>query len=103
METMSDVESVDESGDDQWCSDAQGLHRHASSVFPHQPLALSIISRGFSIGKTTESNEDAFFVSDRSFGIADGVSGWVDFGFSSRAFSNQLMDSCKTEIENFDE
>ena len=34
--------------------------------------------------------------------MADGVSGWNDFGFSSQAFSNSLMEFCKKEIDEFD-
>ena len=34
--------------------------------------------------------------------MADGVSGWNDFGFSSEAFSHELMDNCKKEIESFE-
>jgi hypothetical protein len=33
--------------------------------------------------------------------VADGVSGWNDYGFSSSMFSNQLMENCKTELEEF--
>ena len=33
--------------------------------------------------------------------MADGVSGWNDYGFSSSMFSNQLMENCKTELEEF--
>ena len=39
---------------------------------------------------------------DRGFGVADGVSGWIDFGFSSEAFSHELMDNCKKEIVQFE-
>lgn len=45
--------------------------------------------------------EDAFFITERGFGVSDGVSGWNDYGFSSEAFSHQLMDFCKEEIDNF--
>ena len=38
---------------------------------------------------------------DKGFGVADGVSGWNDFGFSPHAFSTQLMDQAKKELENF--
>ena len=31
--------------------------------------------------------------------MADGVSGWVDFGFSSQAFSIELMKNCYEEIK----
>jgi hypothetical protein len=40
-------------------------------------------------------------VCDKGFGVADGVSGWNDFGFSPHAFSTQLMDHAKKELENF--
>ena len=63
---------------------------------------LEIVSGAHTIGKNLTTNEDAYFISERSIGVADGVSGWVDFGFSSRAFSNQLMVACQAEIENFD-
>jgi len=56
---------------------------------------LELVTAGFALGKTKETCEDAYFVSDRSFGIADGVSGWNDYGFSSAAFSNELMSNCK--------
>ena len=62
---------------------------------------LAIISSAYTIGKS-KTNEDAFFVMDRGFGVADGVSGWIDFGFSSEAFSHELMDNCKKEIEKFE-
>ena len=38
----------------------------------------------------------------RGFGVADGVSGWNDFGFSSEAFSHELMNNCKSEIQQFE-
>mgnify|MGYP000952165806 CR=1 FL=1 len=47
-------------------------------------------------------SEDAFFISERGFGIADGVSGWNDYGFSSSAFSTEMMKNCKSELEEFD-
>ena len=62
---------------------------------------LAIVSSAFTIGKS-KTNEDAFFIMDRGFGVADGVSGWIDFGFSSEAFSHELMDNCKKEIEKFE-
>jgi serine/threonine protein phosphatase PrpC len=40
-------------------------------------------------------------VCERGFGVADGVSGWNDYGFSSSLFSNQLMEFCKSEIEAY--
>ena len=60
---------------------------------------IKIVTGAYQIGKTPNSCEDAFFVSERAFGVADGVSGWNDYGFSSSMFSTQLMDNCRTEIE----
>jgi serine/threonine protein phosphatase PrpC len=36
---------------------------------------------------------------ERGFGVADGVSGWNDYGLSSSAFSTQLMAFAKEEID----
>lgn len=61
------------------------------------------MSGAYTIGKTPTTNEDALFITERAFGVADGVSGWTDFGFSSDAFSNELMRFCKEEIIAFDQ
>lgn len=58
-----------------------------------------LISAGYSLGKTEDYCEDAFFVCQHGFGVADGVSGWNDFGFTSKDFAEQLMYYCKREIE----
>ena len=52
-------------------------------------------------GKNPNTCEDAYFITERGFGVADGVSGWNDYGFSSSDFSNSLMRNCHTEIEAF--
>lgn len=52
------------------------------------PKLIKLKSAGYSIGKQPHNCEDAFFVSERGFGVADGVSGWNDYGFSSHAFAN---------------
>ena len=90
---MSDVASVNEAENEnnsKWCASPDGTHKHP----PVLNLKHAIVSGAHTIGKTETSNEDAFFISDRSFGIADGVSGWADMGFSSQAFSRQLMKNC---------
>jgi len=55
-------------------------------------------SGAYQISKPSEGEahpcEDAYFISERGFGVADGVSGWKDYGFSSFAFSWQLMEFC---------
>lgn len=64
------------------------------TVIPHivtpklENKELKLKSAGYSIGKVADNCEDAFFVSERGFGVSDGVSGWNDYGFSSHAFSN---------------
>jgi len=95
---LSDTGSVND--EFSWATGPDGLHKHVSSGSTPEPL--SIVSESFTIGKAEDSNEDAYFISERSFGIADGVSGWVEFGFSSAAFSNALMQNCKAEVELFD-
>jgi hypothetical protein len=57
-------------------------HEHCSDK-----STLKIICGAFKIGKS-ENCEDAYFIQERSFGLADGVSGWNDFGFSSEEFAN---------------
>lgn len=67
------------------------------------PKQFRIVSGAHSVSKAANTTcEDAHFISDRAFGVADGVSGWNDYGFSSSAFSNSLMDNCKSEILTFD-
>lgn len=73
------------------------LHEHENPATKN----LKIVCGGFMRGKS-ETCEDAFFASERSFGVADGVSGWNDFGFSSQEFATQLMMFSKQEAEYFD-
>ena len=49
---------------------------------------IRIVTGACKVGKVPHQCEDAFFISDRGFGVADGVSGWNDYGFSSSMFSN---------------
>lgn len=62
---------------------------------------IRLVTGGYKVGKFPDSCEDAFFITERGFGVADGVSGWNDYGFSSSAFANALMDNCKIEIEKY--
>lgn len=64
---------------------------------------MAIVSGAHTIGKSETTNEDSYFLTERAFGVADGVSGWLDFGFSSEAFSTELMQLCKDEVGNFDQ
>jgi hypothetical protein len=52
---------------------------------------MRLVSGAFQLGKiidNPEQCEDAYFITERGFGISDGVSGWNDYGFSSMAFSH---------------
>lgn len=49
---------------------------------------MRIVTGAFKLGKVPDQCEDAFFITDRGFGVADGVSGWNDYGFSSSLFAN---------------
>lgn len=60
---------------------------------------MKIVSGAYKIGKVPEQCEDALFITDRGFGVADGVSGWNDYGYSSQDFANQLMENCRKELE----
>jgi serine/threonine protein phosphatase PrpC len=62
---------------------------------------VEITTGAFMKGKKENICEDAYFIQERSFGVADGVSGWNDYGFSSSAFSTNLMKFCKEEIETY--
>ena len=67
-----------------------------------QDQKIILISGGDQIGKVNVKHpkcEDAYFISEGSFGLADGVSGWNDYGFSSDEFSNQLMKNAKELLE----
>jgi hypothetical protein len=49
-----------------------------------------LISGAYQISKQNKSKfecEDAFFISEKGFGVSDGVSGWNSYGFSSKDFS----------------
>lgn len=58
-----------------------------------------LIQGAHCIGKQPNQCEDAYFISERAFGVSDGVSGWNDYGFSSDQFSLQLMFNAKKQIE----
>jgi hypothetical protein len=46
-------------------------------------LPFILIQGAYCQGKQPNQCEDAYFISDRAFGVSDGVSGWNDYGFSS--------------------
>ena len=58
-----------------------------------------MISAAYSIGKSIKNNEDAYFIHENGFGVADGVGGWNDIGLSAKDFSNELMNNCKKAID----
>jgi protein phosphatase PTC7 len=69
----------------------------ATNVFNFDPNT-PIINHKTDKRARPDSGQDAFFVSrigksgDVAFGVADGVSGWRDYGFDSADFSHGLCD-----------
>jgi len=53
-----------------------------------------------SIPRRGTKGEDAYFVGQRVLGVADGVSGWYQYGIDSAAFSNQLMKFCEKSFNS---
>lgn len=88
--------SVSDESSDQYILGKQG------ACNKEQDQKIILISGGDQIGKVNVKHpkcEDAYFISESSFGLADGVSGWNDYGFSSDEFSNQLMKNAKELLE----
>lgn len=54
---------------------------------------LFLVSGVASLGKDNETCEDAFFISENSIGISDGVGGWSNYGFTTDLFSKSLMNN----------
>ena len=59
---------------------------------------FSFIYGAHSIPKDSRLGEDAYFVTTRALGVADGVSGWSKYGISSCEFSKQIMERCEIEV-----
>lgn len=83
--------------------DLSATHKESSQFLfeEDQGPDIKIVTGAFKLGKLPEQCEDAYFITDRGFGVADGVSGWNDYGFSSSLFATQLMENCRLEIEGF--
>jgi protein phosphatase PTC7 len=65
------------------------LHSKLSRTFSKN---LFFESAGYSVGKHSNLNEDAFFCNELALGIADGIGSLKsEFGISSRDFSHELM------------
>ena len=86
---LSEISFFYEDGQDEEASDAE-LDSNAQFI---------LIQGAHCQGKAVHQCEDAYFISDRAFGVSDGVSGWNDYGFSSDQFSLQLMSNSKKCIE----
>ena len=54
-----------------------------------------------SIPRRGTKGEDAYFVTERALGVADGVSGWYQYGIDSADFSRQLMKNCEKETLSY--
>ncbi len=42
--------------------------------------------------------EDAYFLTEKVLAVADGVSGWYQYGVDSSLFSRQIMENCRKEV-----
>ncbi len=51
------------------------------------------------IPRAGSTGEDAHFCNPRSLGVADGVSGWCQYGIDPSAFSQQIMQGCGERCE----
>eukprot|EP01022_Parablepharisma_sp_SALTPOND_P027673 TRINITY_DN672_c0_g1_i1.p3 TRINITY_DN672_c0_g1~~TRINITY_DN672_c0_g1_i1.p3 ORF type:complete len:309 (-),score=30.89 TRINITY_DN672_c0_g1_i1:1844-2770(-) len=51
-----------------------------------------------SIPRRGSRGEDAYFVTSRALGVADGVSGWCQYGIDCSEFSKELMKGCEKSI-----
>ena len=77
---MSEISFFYENGDEDDEDDS-------NSEEEKDPSPFILISGVYCIGKQPNTCEDAYFISDRAFGVSDGVSGWNEYGFSSDQFS----------------
>ncbi|OMJ92620.1 hypothetical protein SteCoe_4630 [Stentor coeruleus] len=65
----------------------------------HPKFNLEFTSNCKTLPKIPEQNEDAYFLTSKTLGIADGVGGiFYDFGISSKDFSHELMQKCKSIV-----
>ena len=92
-DALSEISFFYEDGDEEAESDSD----KQSEGTKNAPFIL--IQGAHCQGKAPHQCEDAYFISDRAFGVSDGVSGWNDYGFSSDQFSLQLMANSKSIIE----
>jgi hypothetical protein len=60
-----------------------GQDEEASDTEQDSNAQFILIQGAHCQGKAVHQCEDAYFISDRAFGVSDGVSGWNDYGFSS--------------------
>eukprot|EP00826_Nyctotherus_ovalis_P053300 TRINITY_DN6903_c0_g1_i11.p1 TRINITY_DN6903_c0_g1~~TRINITY_DN6903_c0_g1_i11.p1 ORF type:complete len:448 (-),score=39.58 TRINITY_DN6903_c0_g1_i11:286-1629(-) len=65
------------------------------TVVPKKGGSWRFAFAGRSIPRRGSAGEDAFYATTRSLGVADGVSGWYQYGLDSSEFSKQLMSNCK--------
>lgn len=68
------------------------------TVVPRRGGSWRFAFAGRSIPRRGSAGEDAFYVTARSLGVADGVSGWYQYGLDSSEFSKQLMDNCMRHV-----
>eukprot|EP00826_Nyctotherus_ovalis_P014905 TRINITY_DN14196_c0_g5_i2.p1 TRINITY_DN14196_c0_g5~~TRINITY_DN14196_c0_g5_i2.p1 ORF type:complete len:326 (+),score=97.01 TRINITY_DN14196_c0_g5_i2:609-1586(+) len=58
---------------------------------------FKFLSAASLIPKKGEKGEDAYFITPRVLGVADGVSGWYQYRIDAAKFSRELMENCNKE------
>jgi hypothetical protein len=73
---LSEMSQIYFAADDSFDADVEAQHEEASGQF-------ILIQGATAVGKEVHQCEDAYLLSERAFGVSDGVSGWNVYGFSS--------------------
>ena len=96
---LSEISFFYENGEED--EDDEDSEDNSNADHEENPAPFILISGVHCVGKQPNQCEDAYFISDRAFGVSDGVSGWNEYGFSSDQFSLQLMFNSKQQIEKY--
>lgn len=59
---------------------------------------FKFLSAASLVPKKGEKGEDAYFITPRVLGVADGVSGWYQYRIDAAKFSRELMENCNKEV-----
>eukprot|EP00892_Ulva_mutabilis_P003903 jgi/Ulvmu1/1885/UM012_0042.1 len=68
------------------------------------PARLSLTTGGFVIPhpqKVAKGGEDAYYIAERSFGVADGVGGWAELGIDPGEYARTVMREAKAAVDAY--